>query len=96
MLEEFGNVMASGGSGVPTKRDVWAQCTCPDDTGTGVDLCKHAVATFFALADEVTIEPELVDRWRASRRRPRPAADDTADDVSDDASTTRTSGSNLA
>ncbi len=50
-------IEASGGSGVPGKREVWAQCTCPDDAGTGVDLCKHAVAAFFALADEVTIEP---------------------------------------
>lgn len=75
-------VEASGGSGVPSKRDVWAQCTCPDDTGTGVDLCKHAVATFFALADEVTIEPELVDRWRASRRPPR-HDDDTDDETAE-------------
>lgn len=62
-------IEAAGGSGVPGKREVWAQCTCPDDTGTGVDLCKHAVAAFFALADEVTIEPELVDRWRHSARK---------------------------
>ncbi len=61
-------IEAAGGEGVPTKREVWAQCTCPDDTGTGVDLCKHAVATMFAIADEVTLEPELLDRWRASRR----------------------------
>jgi uncharacterized Zn finger protein len=71
-------VEASGGSGVPRKRDVWAQCTCPDDTGTGVDLCKHAVAALFALADEVTIEPELVDRWRASRRTPQSAVTELA------------------
>jgi uncharacterized Zn finger protein len=61
-------IEASGGSGLPGRREVWARCTCPDDTGTGVDLCKHAVAAFFALADEVAIEPELVDRWRASSR----------------------------
>jgi hypothetical protein len=71
-------VEASGGSGVPSKRDVWARCTCPDDTGTGVDLCKHAVAALFALADEVTIEPELVDRWRASSRPPRSVSADEA------------------
>jgi uncharacterized Zn finger protein len=65
-------IEASGGAGVPGKREVWAQCTCPDDTGTGVDLCKHAVAAFFALADEITIEPTLVDRWRSSVRRARP------------------------
>ena len=64
-------VEADRGSGVPSKREVWAQCSCPDDTGTGVDLCKHAVAVLFALADEVSIEPELVDRWRAGRGRSR-------------------------
>ena len=70
-------IEAASGSGVPGKRDVWAQCTCPDDTGTGVDLCKHAVAAFFALADEVSIDPELVDRWRRSARRDRPDAEVT-------------------
>lgn len=84
-------IESASGSGVPGKRDVWAQCTCPDDTGTGADLCKHAVAAFFALADEVSIDPELVDRWRRSARRdrgdaevtelhPRNAADDDDDD----------------
>ncbi len=62
---------ASGGSGLPTKRELWVQCTCPDDTGTGLDACKHAVAAMFALSDEIAIEPELVDRWRASRRQVR-------------------------
>lgn len=65
-------IEAASGAGVPGKRDVWAQCTCPDDTGTGADLCKHAVAAFFALADEVAIDPELVDRWRRSARRDHP------------------------
>lgn len=81
-------IEAASGSGVPGKRDVWAQCTCPDDTGTGADLCKHAVAAFFALADEVSIDPELVDRWRRSARRGRGDADVTelhpARDVRDD------------
>ncbi len=62
---------ASGGSGVPTKRELWVQCTCPDDTGTGLDACKHAVAALFALSDEVAIDPTLIDRWRASRRQVR-------------------------
>lgn len=81
-------IEASVGSGVPSKRDVWAQCTCPDDTGTGVDLCKHAVAAFFALADEVTIEPDLVDRWRRSARRPRP--DEPSPDADDEVGSTVT------
>ena len=63
------------GTGTPAKRDLWVQCTCPDDTGTGAEACKHAVAALFALSDEVAVEPELLDRWRAGRRRgPAPVA----------------------
>jgi len=58
------------GAGPPSKRDVWVQCTCPDDDGTGVQACKHVVAALFALSDEVSIEPELLERWRGGRRRP--------------------------
>ena len=65
-------IEAAAGDGVPTKRDLWVQCTCPDDAGTGADACKHVVAAMFTLSDEVSIEPELVERWRTSRRRPRP------------------------
>lgn len=68
---------ADGGSGVPRRSEVWVQCTCPDDSGTGTELCKHGVAAMFALSDEVAIEPELVDRWRSSRRRS--AADGVAE-----------------
>jgi uncharacterized Zn finger protein len=70
-------IEADRGSGVPSRREIWVQCTCPDDTGTGTDLCKHAVAAMFALSDEVALDPELVDRWRAGRRRP--AGDGMAD-----------------
>jgi uncharacterized Zn finger protein len=66
---------AAGGSGVPAKRELWVQCTCPDDTGTGAHACKHAVAAMFTLADEVAIEPELVDRWRQSARAAREHSD---------------------
>lgn len=52
------------GQGVPTKRDLWVRCTCPDDAGTGSEACKHAVAALFALSDEIAVEPELLDRWR--------------------------------
>jgi uncharacterized Zn finger protein len=64
-------IEAEGGSGVPSKREIWIQCTCPDDTGAGNEACKHAVAAMFALSDEIAIDPTLVDRWRASRRGDR-------------------------
>jgi uncharacterized Zn finger protein len=63
-------IEADGGAGVPSKREIWVHCTCPDDSGTGDAACKHAVAAMFALSDEIAIEPEVIDRWRASRRRP--------------------------
>ena len=62
-------IEAEPGDGCPSRREVWVQCTCPDDAGTGSDLCKHGVAAMFALSDEVALEPDLVDRWRAGRRR---------------------------
>jgi hypothetical protein len=63
-------IEATQGTGVPSKREVWITCTCPDD-GVETEACKHAVAALFALSDEVAIEPALVDRWRTgSRRRP--------------------------
>jgi uncharacterized Zn finger protein len=60
-------IEAATGAGVPGKRDVWISCTCPDD-GTATEACKHAVAALFALSDEVAIEPELIERWRAGTR----------------------------
>jgi uncharacterized Zn finger protein len=62
-------IEADGGSGVPKRSELWIRCTCPDDDGSGSHLCKHGVAAMFSLSDEVSIDPELVDRWRASRRR---------------------------
>ena len=62
-------IEADGGSGVPKRSEVWIRCTCPDDDGSGSRLCKHGVAAMFSLSDEVSIDPQLIDRWRASRRR---------------------------
>ena len=72
-------IEAAGGSGVPSKRELWVQCTCPDDAGTGTEACKHAVAAMFTLSDEVAIEPTLVDRWRHSARPARQVDDPVGD-----------------
>ena len=79
-------IEADGGTGVPSKREIWIGCTCPDDSGFGSEACKHAVAALFALSDEVAIDPSVLERWRASRRRSNVAdlpvaasPDDTAD-----------------
>ena len=66
-------IEATQGTGVPSKREVWISCTCPDD-GAETEACKHAVAALFALSDEVAIEPALLERWRTGSSRRRPAA----------------------
>jgi uncharacterized Zn finger protein len=66
-------IEVEGGTGIPRRSEIWASCTCPDDSGTGADLCKHAVAVMFSLSDEVSIDPDLLERWRSSRRRPASA-----------------------
>jgi uncharacterized Zn finger protein len=72
-------IEATQGTGVPSKREVWISCTCPDD-GVETEACKHAVAALFALSDEVAIEPALLERWRTGSRR-RPAATGLAEVV---------------
>ena len=62
-------IEADAGSGAPLRSELWASCSCPDDTGIGTELCKHAVAAMFALSDEIAIDPGLIERWRSSRRR---------------------------
>jgi hypothetical protein len=82
------------GSGAPSRRDVDVACSCPDDDGTGIHACKHVVAALFALADEVSIEPEVLQRWRGGRpshdeprdRRRAEDHDDFDDDPDDDGS----------
>jgi hypothetical protein len=52
------------GRSVPARRDVTVRCTCPDDDAVGSDACKHAVAALFALADEVSLDTDVLARWR--------------------------------
>jgi SWIM zinc finger len=47
---------------VPERTELAVSCTCPDADG-GM-MCKHALALLMVLADEVSIEPELLARWR--------------------------------
>lgn len=56
------------GDGMPLRRDVRAACTCPDDDNWNDHACKHVVATMFVFADELLIEPELLDVWRGNDR----------------------------
>ena len=69
------------GDGMPLRRDVQAMCNCPDDDNWNDHACKHVIATMFVFADELLIEPELLDVWRGNEPRelddqPDPPADD--------------------
>lgn len=76
------------GDGVPSRADVTVRCTCPDDDGWGRSACKHAVAALLTLGDELTIEPELLPRWRRSDTVT--TDDGTTDDGTTDDGTTDT------
>lgn len=57
---------------IPGRDELAVSCSCPDAAGT---LCKHAIALLLVLADETSIEPDLLVRWRSEdpdRDRPRP------------------------
>jgi uncharacterized Zn finger protein len=46
---------------VPERAEITTWCTCPDDSRA----CKHAIAALLVLADEITVEPDLLVRWRS-------------------------------
>ena len=71
------------GDGMPLRRDVHAVCNCPDDDNWNDRACKHVIATMFAFADELLIEPELLDVWRGNERTDVDSTD--RDDDADDA-----------
>jgi SWIM zinc finger len=56
----------SQGDGMPLKRDVRAVCTCPDDDNWDDYACKHVIAAMFTFADELLMEPVLLDDWRGN------------------------------
>lgn len=58
------SLTVSVGSGMPLRRDVATQCTCPDDDNWDNYACKHAVAAMFTFSDELLLQPELLDLWR--------------------------------
>lgn len=51
---------------IPEPHELAVDCTCPDnDAGFGGAICKHALAVLLVLADEISIEPELLPLWRS-------------------------------
>jgi hypothetical protein len=67
-------LLTRAGRSVPARREVTVRCTCPDDDAVGSDACKHGVAALFALADEVSLDIDVLARWRQT---------DTFDDAAD-------------
>ena len=57
-------VEVTPGDGMPLRRDIRTNCTCPDDDNWDGYACKHVVAAMFTLSDEFLLEPELLDLWR--------------------------------
>ena len=50
---------------IPGRDELAVSCTCPDASGVAGGLCKHAIAVLLVLADETSVEPELLIRWRS-------------------------------
>jgi len=69
------SVEVTAGDGMPLRRDIATNCTCPDDDNWDGYACKHVVAAMFVLSDEFLLEPELLDMWRD---RTMPAPDDAS------------------
>jgi uncharacterized Zn finger protein len=70
------------GNGMPLRRDVQSVCSCPDDDNWSNHACKHVIATMFVFADELLVEPELLDIWRGTE--PSSTTDDDDDEDDDD------------
>jgi hypothetical protein len=70
---------------IPDRHEIGASCTCPDGGPLGIAYCKHVLAAVLVLADEITVEPELLSRWRSggdySGVGPDLSVDDDADPV---------------
>lgn len=77
------------GDGPPSRREIDASCSCPDDAESGAQWCKHAVAALIVLANEIAAAPGTLARWRSSTpqlptaaepgRRGRPSAEAAGD-----------------
>lgn len=83
------SLKVSMGDGMPLRRDVHAVCTCPDDDNWDDHACKHVLAAMFSFADELLMEPELLDVWRGNESDDHDGSevhgrpDDSSDDDDD-------------
>jgi hypothetical protein len=56
---------------IPGRDELAVSCSCPDADGSPGVMCKHAVALLLVLADETSVEPELLHRWRTAAEHGR-------------------------
>lgn len=49
---------------VPDRSELFTECSCPDAETFGA--CKHGLAVLLVLADEISIEPGVLERWRSA------------------------------
>jgi hypothetical protein len=70
------------GDGMPLRRDVTCNCSCPDDDNWDNYACKHVIAALFTLSNEFLLEPQLLDVWR-NQQPVSGTRDDGTDDESD-------------
>lgn len=49
---------------IPERDELFLECTCPDAETFGA--CKHGLAVLLVLADEISIEPAVLERWRSA------------------------------
>jgi hypothetical protein len=61
---------ARPGAQAPSRSEVTVRCNCPDDDGSGRWACKHSVAALFALADQIAIDPAVLEQWRGGTASP--------------------------
>lgn len=74
---------------IPDRTEMSVHCSCPDADGGA--MCKHAIAVLLVFADEVSIEPELLARWRGGRT----VADGAYDHGRENTSSRRDDGANV-
>ena len=56
---------------MPDRSELFTECSCPDAETFGA--CKHGLAVLLVLADEISIDPAVLERWRSAGSDPADA-----------------------
>lgn len=63
---------------IPERNELFSTCSCPDAATFGT--CKHGLAVLLVLADEVSIDTAVLERWRSAHG----AGDEPRRDIEED------------